>query len=73
MVQSKKAKSIKKKQRAPVASLLVAVITFAAVFVMLALAVTPDRYDIEVGQPAPNTIKATKDVEDKIFNRLLKL
>ncbi len=66
MAQSKKTKSIKKKQRAPVASLLVAVITFAAVFVMLALAVTPDRYDIEVGQPAPNTIKATKDVEDKI-------
>ena len=45
---------------------LIALIASLVIFVILALAVTPARYDIQVGQPAPNTIKATKDVEDKI-------
>ncbi|MBQ5771484.1 MAG: HDIG domain-containing protein, partial [Clostridia bacterium] len=39
---------------------------FIVLFALLSAAITPERYDIQVGQPAPNTIKATKDVEDTI-------
>ena len=54
------------------ARLFVAVGAFAALFITLSLAVTPVRYDISVGQPAPNTIKATKDVNDMITTERLK-
>lgn len=52
--------------------LIIAVITVIAIFAMLSVAVTPARYDIQVGQPAPNTIKASKDVVDRITTEKLK-
>lgn len=52
--------------------LIIAVVTVCAMFVMLSVAVTPARYDISVGQPAPNTIKASKDVVDRITTEKLK-
>ncbi|MCR4622310.1 MAG: HDIG domain-containing protein [Clostridiales bacterium] len=45
---------------------LIALTAFALLFVVLCYAVTPERYDINVGQPAPTTLKASKDVEDKL-------
>jgi len=44
--------------------LLIAVITLVVLFGIMSIAITPPRYDISVGQPAPNTIKASKDVSD---------
>ncbi|MBR5010025.1 MAG: HDIG domain-containing protein, partial [Clostridia bacterium] len=46
--------------------MMIAVAAFALLFVMLSYAVTPARYDISVGQPAPTTLKAAKDVEDRL-------
>lgn len=45
---------------------IIALTAFALLFVTLSYAVTPQRYDISVGQPAPTTLKAAKDVEDKL-------
>ena len=69
-----KKKSAKKNRLSGLSVLgfLIALIASLIIFVILALAVTPARYDIQVGQPAPNTIKATKDVEDKITTDKLK-
>ena len=49
-----------------------AIITCVALFAVVAFAVTPVRYEISVGQPAPNTIKATKDVNDMITTERLR-
>ena len=43
---------------------LCALATFLVVFALLIAGVTPDQYDIHVGQPASKSIYATKDVED---------
>ena len=60
----------RKKQRGVLGSrllsMIIALAAFALLFVMLCYAVTPKRYDISVGQPAPTTLKAAKDVEDKL-------
>ena len=63
---------IKKKMRkgrkigAALSYTLLSLFVFFTLFALLSAAITPERYDIQVGQPAPNTIKATKDVEDTI-------
>ncbi len=44
--------------------LLIWLVLYALMFTMLAAAVTPEKYDIKTGYPAPVTIFATKDVED---------
>jgi len=44
-------------------------VVFVVLFALLSAAITPERYDIQIGQPAPNTIKATKDVEDTITTK----
>lgn len=53
-------------------NLIMGLTVFFVMFAMLSAAITPDRYDIQVGQPAPNTIKATKDVDDLITTQKLK-
>ncbi len=45
---------------------------YVALFVMVVLAITPERYGIEVGAPAPITIMATKDVVDTVTTEQLK-
>ncbi len=52
--------------------LALAVAVFFVMFALLSAAITPDRYDVAIGQPAPNTIKATKDVDDIITTQKLK-
>ncbi|MBQ4619493.1 MAG: HDIG domain-containing protein [Clostridia bacterium] len=51
---------------------LLGVFVFFTMFALLSAAITPERYDIQVGSPAPNTIKATKDVEDTITTNKLR-
>lgn len=55
-----------------VSRLLVGLVMFFVMFTLLSAAITPERYDIRVGQPAPNTIKAAKDVEDIITTEKLR-
>lgn len=55
-----------------VSRLLVGLVMFFVMFTLLSAAITPKRYDIRVGQPAPNTIKAAKDVEDIITTEKLR-
>ena len=51
---------------------LCALATFLVVFVLLVAGVTPDQYDIHVGQPASKSIYATKDVEDTVTTQALR-
>ncbi|MBQ1257628.1 MAG: hypothetical protein IIX93_10200, partial [Clostridia bacterium] len=51
---------------------LLGVFVFFTLFALLSAAITPERYDIKIGMPAPNTIKATKDVEDTITTNKLR-
>ncbi|MGI6239347.1 MAG: hypothetical protein ACOYI5_06950, partial [Christensenellales bacterium] len=45
---------------------------YLVVFAMLVAIVTPERYDIKIGAPAPVTIFATKDVEDTVTTHRLR-
>ncbi len=68
-----KKKNRAEKRFAPTVSrLLVGLVMFFVMFTLLSAAITPERYDIRVGQPAPNTIKAAKDVEDIITTEKLR-
>ena len=51
---------------------LCALATFLVVFALLIAGVTPDQYDIHVGQPASKSIYATKDVEDSVTTQVLR-
>lgn len=51
---------------------IIALATTLVIFFIMAIAVTPPRYDISVGKPAPNAIKASKDVADLITTNRLK-
>ena len=51
---------------------LCALATFLVVFALLIAGVTPDQYDIHVGQPASKSIYATKDVEDSVTTQALR-
>ena len=53
-------------------SIVVGVAAFLLLFTMLLTGVTPDQYDISVGQPASKTIYATKDVEDTVTTNALR-
>ncbi len=71
MVAKKKGRA--ERRFAPTISrLLVGLAMFFVMFTLLSAAITPERYDIQVGQPAPNTIKAAKDVEDIITTEKLR-
>ena len=70
--------SVKKRNRGEkrtvpaISRALMLLVMFFVLFALLSAAITPDRYDIQVGQPAPNTIKASKDVEDIITTERLR-
>ena len=53
-------------------SIVVGAAAFLLLFTMLLTGVTPDQYDISVGQPASKTIYATKDVEDTVTTNALR-
>ena len=51
---------------------LTALALYAFIFSLLLFVVTPERYDIKIGFPAPVTIFATKDVEDTVTTQKLR-
>ncbi len=51
---------------------LIGLITFLLIFVLILTGITPDQYDIHVGEPASKTIYATKDVEDTVTTEQLR-
>ena len=57
--------------RTALISLLIAVVAFAALFMMMAVAIAPERYDLKVGEVSARTITASKDVTDTITTQML--
>ena len=51
---------------------LIWLLLYGLMFAMLVMVVTPERYDIKTGYPAPVTIFATKDVEDTYVTEKLR-
>jgi putative nucleotidyltransferase with HDIG domain len=75
-VRSRFPRAHRRGERGPIkpalASLLIALAAYAALFLLMARAIAPERYDLEAGDVAARTITATKDVEDTISTNLLK-
>lgn len=59
------------KRRRAVFLVVVALGVFSLVFLACATVLSPRRYNLEVGDIAPETIKATKDVEDRVRTEAL--
>lgn len=59
-------------RRKAVLSVVMLALSFVIMFVVLAAVATPEQHDIRVGEPASETIKATKDIEDKIATEKLR-
>ena len=57
--------------RPALASLLIAVAAYAALFLLMAKAISPERYDLQVGEVSTRTITASKDVTDTITTDML--
>ena len=53
-------------------TVLISVATFLLIFVLILAGISPDTYDIHIGEPASKTIYATKDVEDTVTTELLR-
>lgn len=53
-------------------TVIIGAVTILLLFALLMAGVTPDQYDIHVGQPATKTIYATKDVEDTVTTQALR-
>ena len=49
-----------------------ALVTFILLFVLILTGITPDQYDIHVGEPASKAVYATKDVEDTVTTEALR-
>jgi putative nucleotidyltransferase with HDIG domain len=52
-------------------SLAIAVATFVVLFLMMASAISPERYDLKAGEVSARTITASKDVTDTITTQML--
>ncbi len=57
--------------RPALAALLIAAAAFAALFLMMASAISPERYDLKAGEVSTRTITASKDVTDTITTQML--
>ncbi len=53
-------------------SLTIGVFTYLVLYTMLVAIITPDRYDLRVGQVSPITITASRDVEDTLATQQLR-
>ena len=53
-------------------SLIIGLITYFVLYAMLVATISPDQYDLRVGQVSPITITASRDVEDSIATQQLK-
>jgi putative nucleotidyltransferase with HDIG domain len=52
-------------------SLFIAIAAYVALFLLMAGALSPERYDLKVGEVATRTITASKDVKDTITTNML--
>ena len=64
-----KTKKPRSKRMNNILRLIIAAASALILFAMLALTVTPSQYSIQVGDPAPSIIKATKEVVDEITTK----
>ena len=55
-----------------VCAVLTGAVTILLLFALILTGISPDTYDINVGQPASKTIYATKDVEDTVTTAQLR-
>jgi len=53
-------------------SLLIGIFTYMALYTMLVAVVTPEQYDLRVGQVSPVTITASRDVEDTLATQQMR-
>lgn len=53
-------------------SVTTGILTFLLLFALILTGITPDQYDIHVGQPASKAVYATKDVEDTVTTQALR-
>ena len=69
----KKLSDLKKARlRVAIRSGAIGAITFLILFFVLLTGITPDQYDIHVGEPASKAVYATKDVEDTVTTEALR-
>lgn len=59
-------------KRQTVVSVIIGVITLILIYALVAVSITPVKYDLVVGQEAPATITANKDIEDTISTQAAK-
>lgn len=69
---SRKLKKRTVPKRQTVISIVIGVITLILVYALVAVSVTPVKYDLAVGEEAPATITASKDIDDKISTQAAK-
>ena len=53
-------------QRKSIKNFLIALLFFVSLFFILLTNLKPEKFDLEIGQKAPEDIRAPKDIEDKI-------
>lgn len=53
-------------------TVLIGLVTYLLLFGLILAGISPDQYDIHVGEPASKTIYATKDVEDSVTTEQLR-
>ncbi len=57
--------------RPALVALAIAVLAYAALFLLMARAITPEQYDLKAGEVSARTITASKDVTDTLTTNML--
>ena len=65
-------KKLRERFGAIFSSMLIGLFTYLALYAMLVATITPDQYDLRVGQVSPTTIAASRDGEDTLATQQLK-
>ena len=65
-------KKLKARFGAIFSTLIIGLVTYLALYAMLVATISPDQYDLRVGQVSPITITASRDVEDTLATQQLK-
>ena len=53
-------------------NVLIGTVLYVLLLIFVLLAISPERYGLEVGMPAPNTIMATKEVVDTVTTQTMR-
>ncbi len=65
-------KRLKTRYGTMLGSLLIGLISFLMLYAMLVAVIMPDQYDLRVGEVAPITVTASRDVEDTLATQQLR-